>query len=64
MYEIHFWVAGKGSRLQPLTLKNPKSMFRFGSETTLIQRMVRLIKKYDSNSEIVVVTGHIRVTRH
>ena len=52
-------VAGKGSRLHPLTLKHPKSMFKLDSETTLIQRMVRLIKRYDENADIVVVTGHM-----
>ena len=54
-----FMVAGKGTRLQPLTLKHPKSMFKLDKETTLIQRMVSLIKKYDSNADIVIVTGHM-----
>ena len=52
-------VAGKGSRLQPLTLNHPKSMFRLDSQTTLIQRMIGLIRKYDSKADIVVVTGHM-----
>ena len=54
-----FLVAGKGSRLQPLTLNHPKSMFRLDSQTTLIQRMIGLIRKYDSKADIVVVTGHM-----
>ena len=54
-----FMAAGKGSRLQPLTLKHPKSMFKLDVDTTLIQRMVALIKKYDSEADIVVVTGHM-----
>ncbi|MDD4699571.1 MAG: phosphocholine cytidylyltransferase family protein [Oscillospiraceae bacterium] len=54
-----FMVAGKGSRLQPLTLKHPKSMFMLGKGTTLIQRMVTLIRKHDKNADIVVVTGHM-----
>lgn len=54
-----FMVAGKGSRLQPLTLTHPKSMFRLDANTTLIQRMVYLIKKYDQDADIVVVTGHM-----
>lgn len=54
-----FMVAGKGSRLQPLTLSHPKSMFKLDKDTTLIQRMVRLIKKYDSEADIVIVTGHM-----
>ena len=55
-----FLVAGKGSRLLPLTLDNPKSMFRLDQNTTLITRMVNLIRKYDAEADIVVVTGHKR----
>ena len=54
-----FLVAGKGSRLQPLTLKHPKSMYKLDENTTLLQRMVRLIKKYDNSADIVLVTGHM-----
>ncbi len=54
-----FMVAGKGSRLQPLTLNHPKSMFKLDNNTTLIQRMVKIIKKIDKESDIVVVTGHM-----
>ncbi|MEG1887467.1 MAG: phosphocholine cytidylyltransferase family protein [Oscillospiraceae bacterium] len=54
-----FMVAGKGSRLQPLTLKHPKSMFRLDNNTTLIQRMVDLIKKIDKDADIIAVTGHM-----
>ena len=54
-----FMVAGKGTRLQPLTLKHPKSMYKLDENTTLLQRMVRLIKKYDNNADIVIVTGHM-----
>lgn len=53
-----FLVAGKGSRLHPLTLDNPKSMFRLDQNTTLIARMVNLIRTYDEEADIVVVTGH------
>lgn len=52
-------VAGKGSRLQPLTLKHPKSMFKLDKNTTLIKRMVNLIRKFDTEADIVVVTGHM-----
>lgn len=52
-------VAGQGTRLQPLTLKHPKSMYKLDENTTLLQRMVRLIKKHDSNADIVIVTGHM-----
>ena len=54
-----FMVAGKGSRLQPLTLKHPKSMFKLDKNTTLIKRMVNLIRKFDTEADIVVVTGHM-----
>ncbi len=54
-----FMVAGKGTRLQPLTLKHPKSMYKLDENTTLLQRMVKLIKKHDTEADIVVVTGHM-----
>lgn len=54
-----FLVAGKGTRLAPLTLMNPKSMFSLDKGTTLIQRMVNLINKWDKNADIVVVTGYM-----
>lgn len=54
-----FLVAGKGSRLQPLTLNHPKSMFKLDENTTLIQRMVKHIRMHDENADIVVVTGHM-----
>lgn len=49
--------AGKGSRLHPLTLKHPKSLYKLDKDTTVLERMVNLIKKYDSHAEIVVVVG-------
>lgn len=52
-------VAGQGTRLHPLTLKHPKSMYKLDENTTLLQRMVKLIKKHDSNADIVIVTGHM-----
>ena len=54
-----FMVAGKGTRLHPLTLKHPKSMYKLDENTTLLQRMVQLIKKYDKDADIVIVTGHM-----
>lgn len=54
-----FMVAGKGARLHPLTLKHPKSMFKLDRDTTVLQRMITLIRKYDASSDIVVVTGHM-----
>ncbi|MCI9337699.1 MAG: phosphocholine cytidylyltransferase family protein [Lachnospiraceae bacterium] len=53
-----FLVAGKGSRLSPLTSDMPKSMFKLGEGMTLIARMVNLIRRYDRDADIVVVTGH------
>lgn len=50
-------VAGKGTRLHPLTLSHPKSLYKLDSNTTVLQRMVSLIEKYDPDAEIVVVTG-------
>ena len=54
-----FMVGGKGTRLHPLTLKNPKSMYKLDENTTLLQRMVTLIKKNDENADIVIVTGYM-----
>ena len=54
-----FMVAGKGTRLQPLTFQSPKSMFKLDRNTTVIKRMVDLIKKHDCEADIVVVTGHM-----
>ena len=49
--------AGKGTNLQPLTLKTPKSLYKLDRDTTELQRMVRLIRKNDNKAEIVVVAG-------
>ncbi len=49
--------AGKGTNLQPLTLKTPKSLYKLDRDTTILQRMVRLIRKYDPKGEIVVIAG-------
>lgn len=54
-----FLAAGKGTRLQPLTLKHPKSMFKLDKDTTVIKRMVNLIKKFDPEADVVAVTGHM-----
>lgn len=52
-----FLAAGRGSRLHPLTLKYPKSLYKLDKNTTVLKRMVELIKKYDCNAQIVVVVG-------
>ena len=49
--------AGKGTSLQPLTLKAPKSLYKLDRHSTVLQRMVRTIRKYDNKAEIVVVAG-------
>lgn len=51
--------AGKGSKLYPLTLNNPKTSYKLDENTTVLQRIVRIIRKYDINAEIVVVVGYL-----
>lgn len=50
--------AGKGNNLHPLTLKYAKTSYKLDSETTVLQRMVRTIRKAEKNAEIVVVVGY------
>ena len=50
--------AGIGKNLQPLSLKYAKTSFKLDENTTVLQRMVRSIRKYDKNAEIVVVVGY------
>ncbi len=52
--------AGKGTRLNPITLATAKPLFRLDGKTTIIQRMIGLIKKYDRQAEVVVVGGFMR----
>lgn len=54
--------AGKGNNLQPLTLKYAKTSYKLDEETTVLQRMVRSIRKIDKNAEIVVVVGFLADT--
>lgn len=49
--------AGKGSRLHPLTLNYPKSLYRLDKDTTVLKRMVSLIKENDEEADIIVVIG-------
>lgn len=51
--------AGRGSNLQPLTLKYPKTSYKLDENTTILQRLVRNIRKKDNNGEIVVVIGYL-----
>lgn len=50
--------AGKGNNLQPLTLKYAKTSYKLDENTTVLQRMVRSIRRADKNAEIVVVVGY------
>ncbi|MEG0509366.1 MAG: NTP transferase domain-containing protein [Eubacterium sp.] len=52
--------AGKGTHLNPITLDFPKSLFKLNDETTILKRLVTMIKKYDRSAEIVVVTGFMK----
>lgn len=51
--------AGKGAKLQPLTLNHPKSLYKLDGKTTILQRLVRMIRKNDPEAEIVVVVGYM-----
>lgn len=51
--------AGKGVKLQPLTLNHPKSLYKLDDNTTILQRLVRMIRRYDTTAEIVVVVGYM-----
>lgn len=54
-----FLVAGKGSRLHPLTLATPKSLYKLDKNTTVLQRMVRIIEKCDAQAKFVIVGGFL-----
>lgn len=51
--------AGKGRNLEPLTLKYPKTSYKLDEQTTVLQRQVRGIRKFERNAEIVVVLGYM-----
>lgn len=51
--------AGKGFNLQPLTLKYPKTSYKLDNETTILQRTVQSIRRYDKDADIVVVVGYL-----
>lgn len=52
-----FLVAGKGTRLHPLTMSYPKTLFKLDDNVTVIQRMVNMIQYYDKDAKFIVVTG-------
>lgn len=49
--------AGQGKNLQPLTLSRPKTLYKLDGKTTVLQRLVRSIRRVDKDAEIVVVVG-------
>lgn len=52
-----FLVAGKGTRLHPITLSYPKTLFKLDDNVTVIQRMVNMIQRFDRDAKFIVVTG-------
>lgn len=49
--------AGMGKRLKPFTNNFPKCLVNIGDKETVIERCIRLIKKYDEKADITVVVG-------
>ena len=45
--------------MHPLTLSHPKSLYKLDAITTILQRLVRVIKSYDVEAEVVVVVGYM-----
>lgn len=54
-----FMMAGKGTRLHPLTLQQPKSLFKLDDNVTIFKRMTDLICKYDPDAHIYAVIGYM-----
>jgi choline kinase len=51
--------AGEGNRLAPLTSIRPKCLFKLDGSLSVIHRMINLIRKYDKDAEIIVITGYM-----
>ena len=49
--------AGIGSRLYPYTKNSPKCLVKVTDTETVIERCIRLIRKYDDDANITVVLG-------
>lgn len=49
--------AGSGTRLHPITLKHPKTLFSLDRSITILGRMTSLLRELDPQAELVVVTG-------
>jgi choline kinase len=54
--------AGKGVRLNPLTLLYPKCLFELGNGYSILQRMIDQILLYDKEAEIITVIGFMADT--
>ena len=52
--------AGRGTRLYPLTKVQPKCLFQLTEDTTVIQRIIEQICKYDNEAKITVVLGFMK----
>lgn len=52
--------AGAGTRLHPITLRHPKTLFSLDQSTTILDRMTGLIRQLDPEAELVIVTGFQR----
>lgn len=52
--------AGAGTRLHPITLRHPKTLFSLDRSTTILGRMTGLIRELDSKANLVIVTGFQR----
>ena len=50
-------IAGKGNRLHPLTLQMPKSLYKLEASTTILERMISIIKKNDKEAKFTIVVG-------
>ena len=50
--------AGKENNLQLLILKYAMTSYKLDENTTVLQRMVRSIRRTDKNVEIVIVIGY------
>jgi len=49
--------AGMGTRLKPFTNNFPKCLINIGNQETIVERCVRLIRKYDKTADITIVVG-------
>jgi choline kinase len=58
--------AGSGTRLHPITLRLPKTLFSLDASTTILSRMADSIRRFDGDAQIIVVTGfqRERLTQH